>query len=198
MTFPAFWFFGFLNHMGWPRTTGLFTRRKIVSHCVVCGAVKGLVKGAIVLGVSRPRIAIALLADLFRKKDWSLQATTEMWSKLDPSEKVVAQPDKPPEEIIADFPMSVPVPLNSDDIKKDLIRWENVLEEAFSAHYHRVFCQGLVWGLGHSEEALDRHEKQRQRFLKKLPDMLQASQEIRHRTFCLRLTDEGMDASDPT
>jgi len=178
MTFPAFWFFGFLNHAEWPRTTGLLRRRKIVSHCVVCGAVRELVHAAIALGAQRPNTAIKLLADLFTKRDWSQQSANEIWNKLDPSEQVSNQPDKAPEEVIANFPMTLPDPTNPEELQNDLIAWQNVLQEAFSAHYHWVFCQGLVWGLSHPEEALDHYERQRQGFLKKLPDMLRAGLKV--------------------
>lgn len=78
MEFPGYYLFGFLNAAGWPRTTGLFRRRKIVSHVVVCGAVRELVHSAIALGAERPNTAIRLLADLFRKRDWSEQLIKEI------------------------------------------------------------------------------------------------------------------------
>lgn len=176
--FPAYYIFGFLKTAGWLRTTGLFRRRKIVSHIVVCGAVRELVHSAIALGAERPNTAIKLLADLFRKRDWSQQSAKEIWKELDPSKQVSNQSDKPPEEVIADFPTTVPNPTNPEEVQRDLIAWENVLQKAFSAHYHWVFCQGLVWGLLHPEEALARHEEQRQRHLKNLPRMHQAGLEV--------------------
>jgi hypothetical protein len=178
MTFPTYWLFGFLNHMGWPRTTGLFRRRKIVSHLIVCSAVRELVHSAIALGVERPNTAIKLLADLLIKRDWSQQSVKELWNALDPSEKVSNQPEKSPEEIIASFPMTVPDPTNPEEVQQDLIAWENVLTENFSAHYHWVFSQGLVWGFIHPKEALAHHEKQRKKYLTRLPEMLQAGLDV--------------------
>jgi hypothetical protein len=171
MEFSAYFLFGFLNAEGWPRTTGLFRRRKIVSHVVVWGAVTGLVRSAIALGAKRPNTAIKLLADLFRKRDESKQPIKELWSELDPSKQVLNQPDKPPEEVIANFPMTVSGPTN-------LIAWENVFQEAFIAHYHWVFYQGLVWGLSYPKEASARYEEQRQKHLKDLPVMLQAGLKV--------------------
>lgn len=177
--FPAYFLFGFLNTAGWPRTIGILRRRKVVSHAVVCGAITELVRIAIALGAKKPNIAIKLLANIFRKRNWSQQSAKEMWAKYDPSEQVSNQPDKPPEEIIANFPMTVPDFTNPEEVQRDLIAWENVSQEAFSAHYHVVFCQGLIWGLSHPDEASAHYETQRQQFLENLPDMLQAGLAVR-------------------
>jgi len=178
MTFPYYYLVMVLNSMGWPRKTGLFIRREVVSHSIVWVAVEVAVGAAIALGAARPRIALALLANLFTGKDWSLQTATELWSDLDPSEEVAAHPDESLGKIIAQPPMSVLVHLNSRDMKKDLVRWKYVSMKEFVTLYHWIFCRGLVWGLSHPREALDRHEKQRQQLLQLLPEMLQHDLEV--------------------
>jgi hypothetical protein len=178
MAFPSFWFFGFLNHMGWPWTTGLLRSRKVVSHSVVCSAIQQLARVAIALGALRPKVAISLLADLFSKTNCSRRLTAELWFQLDPSPKVDAQPEKPPEEIIASYPMDVPVPTNQEELQRDLIAWENVLGETFGNYFHLVFTQGLIWGLSHPEEALARHEELREKVLKNLPFLLQCGVKV--------------------
>ena len=178
MTFPAYWLFGFLNYAGWPRTKGLFIRKKIVSSIVLWSSLTALVQAGIALGALRPKIAVSLLADLFTKRNWQRHPATELWNKLDPSEQISNQPDKPPEQVIANFPITVPNITNPEEVQRDLIAWENALTESFSAHYHCIFAQGLIWGLSHPEESLGRYEKQRQRDIKKLPVMLQAGLKV--------------------
>ena len=172
MTFPTFWFFGFLNYLGWPRKIGLIRQRKVVNGAVFCMAVKTAVRFAIAIGVKRPNTAIKLLADLF-KWDSSQQASVEIWRSLDSSENIFAQRDISPEDIIVGPHMTLPDLTNPEDLLNDLIPWENILEKGcYIDYFHMVFCQGLVWGLSHPEEALTRDEEQRQKLHKKLPEML--------------------------
>lgn len=170
MTFPAFSFFGFLNYMGWPRTKGLLIRKKVVAYTIVWMAVTHSVRGGIALGALRPKIAVSLLADLFSKSDWSRQPATEIWARFDPSEKVANNSDQTPEEVIAGFP--TPLYNNPEEGFQDFFEWEFLLTDSFSAHYHSLFAEGLIWGLSHPEEALARDEEERQECLKNLPDML--------------------------
>jgi hypothetical protein len=172
MDFPACYFFGFLNATGWPRIDETFNRGKVVSNLIVYGAITELIHAAIALGALRPKIAIKLLADSIEKENWSKQSIRELWDKLDPSEKVSSQPDKHSEDVIANYPMTIPDFNNPEEVKRDLMFWENVLTTGFNKHYHWAFAQGLVWGLSHPKEALARYEEHRQNTLKHLPDML--------------------------
>lgn len=139
-----------------------------------------LVRVGIALGALRPSIAVSLLADLLSKRDWSRQPATELWAHFDPSEQVGNNSDKDPEEIIAgiespmDFFSNKPEQFDNilKDVKKDVIEWKFVLSNEFSARYHIIFIKGLIWGIGHPEEALSRYEEQRKEHLKNLPDML--------------------------
>ncbi|OHB62490.1 MAG: hypothetical protein A2167_03415 [Planctomycetes bacterium RBG_13_46_10] len=170
MTFPAFWFFGFLNYAGWPRTKGLLVRKKVVNYTVFCSAIIQLVKAGIALGSLRPQIAVSLLADLFGKRDWSQQPATELWPYLDPSDKVADNSDKYPEEAIAGI--EPPLYNHPEEWLRDFVEWEFLLTDSFSAHYHYLFVQGLIWGFSYPEEAMGCYEEKRQRFFKNLPEML--------------------------
>ncbi|MCJ7786638.1 hypothetical protein MUP06_00245 [Patescibacteria group bacterium] len=182
MTFPAYWLFGFLNYAGWPRTKGILIRKKVVSSVILRGGLVSLVRAGIALGALRPKTAVRLLADLFSKRDWPRQPATEAWAQFDPSEKIANTPDKPPEEVIAGIqsPMSFfnNKPEKFDNILKDVIEWEFIFTDEFSAYYHLIFGRGIIWGLSHPREALARYEEKRQHLLKKLPEMLQAGLEV--------------------
>lgn len=180
MTFPSFWFLTFLNHMGWPQIKGL-SRKQVISCVALWGGLGGLVRAGIALGALRPRIAVSLLADLLSERDWSRRPATEFWNDFDPSQQVAKNSDKSPEEVI--MGMQSPwdffegTPLFNKILRylfnpKGLIEWESILTDEFSVHYHAIFIKGLVWGLSHPEEALTRHEEQRQKHLKNLPDMV--------------------------
>jgi hypothetical protein len=177
MTFPELWFFTFLGHMGWPRTKGLFIRKQVVSPVVLWGGLVALVQAGIALGALRPKIAVSLLADLFSERDWSQKPATELWSHFDPSEQVASNSDEAPEQIIVGI--QPPMYNKPEDVMKDSIEWEFVLSNEFWARYHIVFVKGLIWGLSHPEEALARHEEQRQIHLKNLPDMLSHGLNVR-------------------
>jgi len=176
MTFPAFWLFKFLNYAGWPRTKGLLIRKKVVNCTILWGAATQLAKAGIAIGALRPKIAVSLLGDLFPNRDWSRQPATELWVQFDPSEQVANKSDEPPEEVIVEilFPSTF---YNNRDISV-ILPWEFVLSKEFQSDYYITFAEGLIWGLSHPEEALDRHEKQRQRFLKNLSLMLQAGLKV--------------------
>ena len=181
MPFPAFWLFGFLNHMGWPRIKGLF-RKQVVSSIILWEGLVALVRAGIALGALRPSIAVSLLADLLSERDWSQQPATEFWNHFDPSQRVANNSDKSPEEIITGFqspwdffenkPLKFNKILKDPSNLKDVVEWEFILTDKFSAIYHVIFIEGLIWGLSHPEEALARHEEQRQKHLKNLPDMV--------------------------
>ncbi len=176
MTFPEFWFIFLLNRMGWPRTKGLFFRKKVISPVVLWGGLVSLVRVGIALGALRPKIAVSLLADVLRNRDWSQRPATELWAQLDPSEQIAKSLDKHPEEVIAGdespLDLSNNSPENSEETLKGVIDWKIILTDSFYAYYHMIFVRGLIWGLSHPEEAVDRHEEQRQKQLKILPEML--------------------------
>jgi len=154
--------------MGWPRTTGLFVRKKIVNLRIVWVNVEIAVKYAISLGAARPRIALALLVEHFSEGEWTLRFATELWADLDPSDEVAAQPDKRPEELITAYPHA-----DRNPLALELVPWDYVLSENFLGHYYLAFCKGLVWGLSQPEEALEQYEKERQRAHECIPKMLQ-------------------------
>jgi hypothetical protein len=179
MTFPSFWLFGFLNQMGWPRTTGLLIRKKVVNITVLRGGLVALVRGGIALGASRPSIATSLLADPFPKRDWQVSPPTELWNRFDPSKQISAASNKPPEEVIAGIQFDFDEVGQLDSVLKDVIEWDYILlNKDFSLHYHWIFIQGLVWGLSHPEEAFARWEKQRRKYQKNLPEMLSLGLEV--------------------
>ena len=157
--------------MGWPRTTGLLFRKKSINLGIVWVNVEIAVKYAIALGAARPRIALALLADYFRDREWTLQFATELWAQLDPSDEVAAQPDTPPEKVITACPH-----VHSALLK--LVRWDYVLSEPFQGHYGWAFCKGLVWGLSHPEEAMKHYEKERQSLCERIPEMRKHGLEV--------------------
>jgi hypothetical protein len=174
MTFPAYWLFGFLNYLGWPRTKGLLIHKKVVSSLVLWGGLVELVQAGIALGTLRPKTAITLLADSFAERDWLLNPVTELWAKFDPSKKVANKLDKRPAEVIAEqiqYPQFSLTLYNNNPEKalQDLIEWKFILSDSFTADYHIIFVQGLIWGLSHPEEALASYKEERKRLLTTLP-----------------------------
>jgi hypothetical protein len=179
MIFPAYFLFGFLNHEGWPRTKGLLIRKKVVSCAVLSGGLVELVQAGIALGALRPKIAIALLAESFAERDWSLNPVADLWANFDSSKKIANKLDKRPAEVIAEqiqYPQFSLAFYNDNPEKalRDLIEWKFILSNLFTTDYHIVFLQGLIWGLSHSEEALVRYEEERKRLLTTLPLALSA------------------------
>ncbi|MBN2591666.1 MAG: hypothetical protein JXA96_17505 [Sedimentisphaerales bacterium] len=178
MTFPSYCLYGLLNSMGWPRITGLFSRRKVVSQIVVYNSVEVLVKAAVSLGAASPYIAIKLLTDIFRKRDWVNQSVKEIWDALDPTEQVSSQPEKSPIKVIAACPESFFTSINKDEIHSNLIEWESILIKEFKAYYNWVFAQGLVWGLSYPKEAIEYYEKERNEYLEIFPDALSCGLDV--------------------
>src|SRR3989304_9744962 len=69
-SFGSFWLAGFLRSMGYPRKRG-FWRTDIVDLRVLEPAIDVLGTIATGIGAGRPRTAVALLGETFRR-DWSL------------------------------------------------------------------------------------------------------------------------------
>lgn len=102
-------------------------------------------------------MAHALLAECFAsKKDWTTESAKALWSDLDPSGMVAAQTDSLPEKVIAACPHR-----GLDPTKENLVPCEYLFDKHFVAHYHGTFSKGLVWGMMHPEEAIDRYQKHR-------------------------------------
>jgi hypothetical protein len=180
MTFPAFWLSGFLNHMGWPRKTGLLFRKDVVNYNVLWSSLVSLARAGIVLGISKPKTAINLFADLFPKRDWQKQTVKELWDKLDPSKQIIETLDKTPEEVITWIKPHFDKVGQLNNILKDAVEWNSIFtDNTFATHFHVIFAQGLIWGLSHTEEAKKRWEEQSQKLLEDLPEMLSVGLDVR-------------------
>jgi hypothetical protein len=56
---------------GWPRTTGLFLKKSVIDTVIFDGAIDQMINWAASLGAGRPKLALQMIAEMFRNRDWS-------------------------------------------------------------------------------------------------------------------------------
>jgi len=179
MTFVLYYLVGMLKAMGWPRKVGLpMLRKEVVDAFVIRMAIQQMVEFATVLGAKRPNVAIRLIADMFRQRDYTQQPAAQLWAKLDATQTVTLHPEISPAEAIARF--------IGDSSGKDygkilgqgpsqnFVPWSFVGGGPISFASHMPFAMALAWGIEHPEEALAAWEAQYKQYAEDLPEMLAA------------------------
>lgn len=61
---------GLLREAGWPRKQGFF-RKEVLDTTILDLAIDQMVDWAAALGAGRPRLALQVIAEMFRDRDWS-------------------------------------------------------------------------------------------------------------------------------
>jgi len=56
---------------GWPRTTGLLFKKSVIDSMVFDGVIDQMINWAAALGAGRPKLALQMIAEMFRNRDWS-------------------------------------------------------------------------------------------------------------------------------
>jgi hypothetical protein len=179
MTFVLYHLVGMLKAMGWPRKLGLpLLRKEVVDGFIVRMAIQEMAEFAVVLGAKQPAVAIRLLADMFRHRDYIQQPAAELWAMLDATKTVISHPEVGPAEAIARF--------IGDSSGKDygailgkapsqnFLPWNFIAGEAISFASEMPFAMALVWGIEHPQEALAACEAKHKEYSDRLPEMLAA------------------------
>jgi hypothetical protein len=74
MSVFAFYFVsGLLREAGWPRKQGMF-RTEVVDTTVLDSTVDQMIDWAAGLGACRPHLALQMIAEMFRDRDWNTSA----------------------------------------------------------------------------------------------------------------------------
>lgn len=130
--------------MGWPRKKGFLGNKAVVDTTVVDRSVHQLVRMGVGLGAGRPALAVHLLADAFRGRNWSTDSAAELLDSLDPNQRVTANSEQRPWETI---------PPSMANLGRNSIPWEWLADPRIETHYTGAFVCGLIWGLLHPKEA---------------------------------------------
>ena len=70
MSIFGFYFVGsFLREAGWPRRRGMF-RGESYDTAIVDAVIDQMIDWAAALGAGRPRLALQVIAEMFRDRDW--------------------------------------------------------------------------------------------------------------------------------
>lgn len=130
-TLPLFFLYGAIRAAGWPqRHSWLLLNRRVLPGGLIRVVYKDLLKRAMALGAFHPGVAVQLIVDSYREKNWCQEAE-EFLSALDTTFGVRA-PGR-----------GVRIPL-SDVFRRmpDLTMWDALLE--FDVETPLVFPEGLV------------------------------------------------------
>lgn len=101
MSILGFYYVGsLLREMGWPRKQGLF-RTEAYDTAIVDAAIDQMVDWAASLGAGRPAVALRIIAEMFRDRDWDAQGAPDIEVFINGSRKSWdEQPKAAPREII--------------------------------------------------------------------------------------------------
>jgi hypothetical protein len=91
MSMVGFYFFSsLLNEAGWPRKQGLF-RRLVIDTTIADSSIDQMITWAASLGAGRPHLALKIIAEMFRDRDWDgvnapmiqgvINGSRESWDK---------------------------------------------------------------------------------------------------------------------
>ncbi|MBI5734097.1 MAG: hypothetical protein HY973_04125 [Candidatus Kerfeldbacteria bacterium] len=67
--FGQYFMYGLLREMGWPRKEGLL-RRDVVDALIFDSVVEQMIDWAAGIGAGRPRLALQVIAEMNRDKNW--------------------------------------------------------------------------------------------------------------------------------
>ena len=129
--------------MGWPKSKGILRTPKVDSLVVDTVVEQGL---SIIIGIGagRPKLATALLGDLYAQNPWTKESTASLLRKLGEASDVVERhPDIPPwnalwsERRIASFTREM--------------RWSHLDDFQFGAILGTTAGRAVYWGLTHED-----------------------------------------------
>jgi len=71
LPFPLWYYFGLLNHLGWPQAKGILRKQLYVNAMLADVALRQIHRMGRVVGAGDPETALELIGDAFRDRDWS-------------------------------------------------------------------------------------------------------------------------------
>jgi hypothetical protein len=151
---------GLLREAGWPRTEGFF-KKEVLNTTILDGVIDQMITWSAALGAGRPRLALQVLASMFRDRDWTSDNAPNIKLFIEGAKRekeswnvstVVA-----PHEVVQPTRFATTGPtLPAKALKDD--RFRLALEQ---------WClEGLLWGLGNPglfrtwyQSAVEEHER---------------------------------------
>lgn len=168
--FPDFFVNGMLRAENWPREIGRFKKKWVVDAQIVDSMCFQLAQLGVTLGATRPRLALQLLADIFRTRDWEKKPLSALLVDLDPSARISAAPAQKPWHSIVTLRLAE----YGASMGEQLIPWELLAHENYRAELSISCAAGLVWGLIHPSEATEAIDRESARLNQDLPRWKQA------------------------
>ena len=155
-----------LREAGWPRRRGLFRSEAVVDTLIADVIVNQMVDWATALGACRPRLALQVIAQMFRDRDWEGENAPKILIFINGAkDEWNTRSDKAPHDIVEPFKLSKHGKMiRSKDLKDNRIR--TALEQ---------FClEGLLWGLANPDRFKAWYESQEKSQRDRLPLMQNA------------------------
>lgn len=143
--FGQYFVVGLLREAGWPQKQGIF-RKNVVDTVVLDGAVDQMVDWAAGIGAGHPKLALQMIAEMFRERDWSgdnapsikqfiegIRSENDAWNGIS---------TMPPKEVVS--------PTRFTQLGRTIDAQKLTDPQMRTALEH--FClQGLLWGLANPD-----------------------------------------------
>jgi hypothetical protein len=139
------WFVGeHLRRMGWPKENSI-SRQQYVDSSLVDIVVEQAIEISVALGVGRPRIGVALLADIFIDNPWTKESTLELVQTLTKEvTNLQYNADLFPWQ---DLCKNIKIAQQSEEIT-----WQQLGNPVLSQLWSITTASGVFWGLTHVNE----------------------------------------------
>lgn len=170
MSFPAYFVQVNLSSSGWPRRVGIL-RRVVVDRLTLESVYMDMLRRAMTIGAGMPPLAVQLVADSFRDRDWKSEPAAELLVKLQVTpgmaysdsmltlrQVIEANPDEMPWNLVLGTRLAedpVPIALLQSNVFLGLLHWN--------------FCASLLWGLSHPKMVVRALRRDRAESLAVLP-----------------------------
>lgn len=143
--------------MGGPKRRSLFNSEAVFDASVIDMIIKHMIDYAAALGACRPRLALQILATVYKNRDWEGKDAPQILDFINKSkQRWKEKKDLAPHDIIK---------FSSFSEHEELVSVKTLHNKEIQSGMEQKFVEGLLWGLTNSNEfkswyEIDRKEKE--------------------------------------
>lgn len=168
--FGFYFVVGLLGQMGWPKRRGLFNSEAVIDSLVLDSAIDQLIDWSASMGACRPKLAMQIIATMFRENDWSSKDSFNILKVIPDLEKNwVERGNASPRDIVKPMKFSK---INSVTSSKDL------KDKDTQFLLEQYVFESLIWGLVNPDSFKSYYETNSNRQTERLPQYEKAGLDI--------------------
>lgn len=178
--FGFYYVVGLLRHAGWPKRRGLFNSEAVVSTVVLDSVIDQMIDWAASIGACRPKLALEIIATMFRGNDWDSKESFNIAKAVSDSKPIWEQRgNENPRDIVKPVRFSKDVDLtNVKDVEKSVISSKDLKSNEMREALEIYFMESLIWGLFNSSKFKNYFEANKKTQNERLPEYEKAGLKV--------------------